>query len=164
MFFPARDHQKLMEGSPPYEPTAGETDYLYTIYRDGVLNEKIKIHERNIDSNTYNYLKDKSGFEGQKVVFFLHSLRAYADKWKNELFVNPILSESKAEGLKDFIQGLVSTPVDVVTKAVGTGTENISKPLTKPLIAVSVIAASAAFIYFGISSGIFKKVAKSFRK
>jgi len=162
MGFPSKTHLQLTP--PGIGLTDGQIEYLYQIYNDGVLNKKISIMKDVVAKQTYTYLKEKSGYEPPKIVAFLMSLKDYALKYDDEEWRNPLYREKKEDETIATIKSIFTTPVDVVSSAVGKGAKNITDPITKPLIAVSVIAASGVIIYGLIKLGTFKKLAKKLKK
>lgn len=162
MGFPSRSHLQLTP--PGIGLTDGEMEYLYQIYDEGVLKGKITIMKDLPLKATYTYLKDKSTYGGPKVVAFLMSLKDYALKFDNEEWRNPLLREKKEADTISTIKSIFTTPIDVASKAVGKAGKNIADPITKPLIAVSVIAASGVIIYGLVKVGAFKKLAKKLKK
>jgi hypothetical protein len=161
MGFPSRTHLQLTP--PGIGLTDGQMEYLYQIYDAGVLSNKISIMKDLVEKPTYTYLKQKSGYKPEEVVAFLMSLKDYAIKFDDEDWRNPLYREKKESDTVSTIKSIFTTPLDVASKAVGNAGKNITDPITKPLIAVSVIAASGVIFYGLFKFGVFKKLAKKLK-
>lgn len=156
--FPAKIHQKLT--APVAELTAGEIDYMYKVYNDGVIVGEIPFLKGKTNKQVYTHIKEKTGFSPVKVIAFILAINEYAETRNNDKWRNPLLRVREKE---ETIEAWKS-PVKVFTSAVGEGAQNISQPITKPLIIIAVIAASGAIIYGGWKLGAFKAVARKMKK
>lgn len=156
--FQAGSHLKLTP--PGIGLTVDQMDYLYQLYNEGVLNKKISIHQELPNKATYKYLKDKSGYTGPKVIAFLMSLSDWAKEHKSEDWRNPFYREKVEDDRMQSVKDFLLFPA----KIVGSAAKEVADPITKPLIAMSVIAASGAVIYGAFKLGLFKKLARRIKK
>lgn len=160
--FPASSHLSRVPAGA--EMTRGQIDFIYNAYESGVLNNEIPFHQDKRLKSTVLYLAEKTSLPVVKQVGFLMALEEYAKDTGNEKWRNPKLRVQESKELKDTFQSIIKTPMDMITKSVGSGAKNISEPLTKPLIILAVIAVSGVVVYGGLKSGLIKKVARKLKK
>jgi hypothetical protein len=156
--FQGRSHLDLVP--PGLGMTRDQIEYLYMIYNDGVLGGKIKIMGDLPTKDTYNFLKEKSGYSGPLVIAFLMSLKDWAESHNSETWRNPILREGKEKIFEDSVTSIFTKPLDVASKAVGQAAKNVADPISKPLIAGAVIVGGVVILYGLYKTGLFKKLAR----
>jgi len=160
--FPSSKHAALV--APGIGITKGQVDHLYNLYESAVLKKDIPFLKDTVPKVTYMYLKNETGFSPGKVMGFLLAINEYAKKYGTEDWRNPLLREKRTTEKTNFLKKVITAPIDILTSAIGKGAKNITDPITKPLIAVSVIVGGGALVYGVFKLGLLKKVMRKGRK
>jgi len=157
--FPADAHMKYLPRGNTL--TSGQMLYLYNFYEEGVSSGKIPYYDGGAPVETIKYLVEKSNISYTNVLGFLLALKDYAIEKKTEWYRIPELKAQENAKASQSISDFITKPIDVITKSIGTGAKNISEPITRPLLFLSVIAGSSVLLYAGWKFGIFKKIKKN---
>jgi len=154
MAFPASAHMKFLPRNNNL--TEGQMMYLYNYYVEGVNLGKIKYYQDGAPLETVKYLQKKTNLPYTDILGFLLSLKDYAIEKNTEYWRIPKLTAQEKQKTVDS----VTAPLNFITKSIGTGARNISEPITKPLLFISIIAVSGVLIYGGVKAGVFKDLSK----